>query len=88
MRQRMVERHQMRVHPLEQAVRALLRHADQAHAVTERRRLRDIGGQHMAHAADRDVVKGGLGAEGDGRQDRQLVRASTPSMSKLGSASA
>ena len=64
----------MRVDALEQAMRPRLADADEADAVAEGGGLRDVGGKDVADAADRDIVKRRLRAEGDRGEDRQLVR--------------
>ena len=59
---------------LEQPVRPGLGDADQPHAIAERRRLGDVGGEHVADAAGRDVGERRARAERDAGEDRQLVR--------------
>jgi hypothetical protein len=49
-------------------------HAEQAHAIAERRCLGDVGGDDVAHTGDRHMVEGGLGAEREAGEDRELVR--------------
>ena len=88
-RERMVERHEVRVDALEQPVGAGLGEAEQADAIAERRRLGDVGGEHVADAGDRDRRRtpAACRRRALARID-SLCAASTPSMSKLGSASA
>ena len=63
-----------RMDALEQPVLPRFCHADEAHAVAERRRLGDVRGEHVADAADRHRRERRPRAERDARQDRQFVR--------------
>ncbi len=79
MRQRVRLRHQAGVDALEQAggaaaLGARLGEADEADAVAQRLRLRDVGGDDVADAGDRRGIEIDPRPEGQRRQDRELVR--------------
>ena len=74
MRERVVERHQHRMHPLEQPVRAILRHADQTDAEAQRGGLGNVGGDDVADAGGGDRVEIQLRTERQARKYGQLVR--------------
>ncbi len=59
---------------LEQAARAVLGDADQAHAVSQGSRFGDVGAEQVTDAAGRDIAERGMGAEGEAGEDRKLVR--------------
>ncbi len=72
-RQRVIERHQRRMHALKQLPLAGFGQADKLDAKAQSRRLVDIGEFHGADALGGDGRKIDAGAKGQGGQDRQFM---------------
>src|SRR3546814_8359526 len=74
MRERMIERNEVRMDALEQSGAVRLGDAHQPDAIAERRGLGDIGGDHLTNTGDPDFIDGRLTAERQaGEEDRKSV---------------
>src|SRR3546814_17832233 len=74
MRERMIERNEVRMDALEQSGAVRLGDAHQPDAIAERRGLGDIGGDHLTNTGDRDLIEGRTRAEREAGEERELVR--------------
>src|SRR3546814_18445140 len=74
MRERMIERNEVRMDAREQSGAVRLGDAHQPDAIAERRGLGDIGGDHLTNTGDSDLIEGRQRAERAAGEESELVR--------------